>query len=198
MLTLLGEEYGTILADPPWWEKGGGQCVRGAQEHYDVEKVQDILRIMLASPEWRPARDCVYLQWTTSNHLEDGLWLMRELGFRYVTNVVWVKVRIPRPWWRFPHLRLARTCRKLLQIGLGQRLRHAHELLLLGTRGRVPVPVPAMRLPSVIFAERSRRHSEKPMAQYRYAMAAGPGPYLEMFARERRHELFDVWGNEVE
>jgi hypothetical protein len=82
-----------------------------------------------------------------------------------------------------------------LQIGLGQYMRHAHEWLLLGTRGRAMIPEPANRMPSVIFAERTK-HSKKPQEAYGLIERASPGPRLEMFAREPR-DGWDVWGNEV-
>ena len=83
----------------------------------------------------------------------------------------------------------------LLQIGLGQYMRHAHELLLLGARGEAMVPEPPDRLPSVIFAPRTK-HSAKPKQAYRLIEACSPGPRIEFFAREPR-KGWRVWGNEV-
>jgi len=157
--------YRCILMDPPWDERGGGKCCRGAQRHYQVAGVEDIRRSILASPEWRPCADAHLWMWATSNHLPDALWLIDALGFRYVTSAAWVKMRAGK-----------------LQIGLGQYMRHAHELLLLATRGSLPVPPPERRMPSVILAERTA-HSRKPATQYALIEAVSPGPRLEMFAR---------------
>lgn len=81
-----------------------------------------------------------------------------------------------------------------LQIGLGQYLRGAHELCLLGVRGDAMVPAPADRLPSVVFAPRGL-HSAKPPVAYAVIERVSPGPRAEMFARTPRPG-WAVWGNE--
>ena len=35
--------YRTILADPPWNERGAGKVKRGADRHYDVMKTEEII-----------------------------------------------------------------------------------------------------------------------------------------------------------
>lgn len=170
--------FSTILADPPWPEHGGGKIKRGADRHYPLLKVNDIARVMFSSPAWNIADDAHLYMWATSNYLPAALGIMSDLGFRYVTNCVWVKMKDGG-----------------VQIGLGQYFRHAHELLLFGTRGKAMVPEPVCRHPSVILSERNK-HSRKPECVYDRITSASPGPYLEMFAREKR-EGWTVWGNEV-
>jgi N6-adenosine-specific RNA methylase IME4 len=134
--------------------------------------------------------------WSTSNFLPDALWLMQALRFEYKTSAAWVKIRNE---FSFKEPELYDTVNELagdhLQIGLGQYMRHAHEWLLLGTRGDAMVPEPADRMPSVIFAPRTR-HSEKPQEAYTLIERASPGPRLEIFAREPR-DGWTVWGNEI-
>ena len=172
------KEFSTILADPPWPEQGGGKIKRGADRHYGLLKIRDIARVMFSAPVWNPADDAHLYLWTTSNHLPAALGVMSELGFRYVTNCVWVKMRDGG-----------------VQVGLGQYFRHAHELLLFGTRGKAMVPKPANRLPSVILAERNK-HSKKPEVVYKRIERTSLGPYLEMFAREQ-HPGWVSWGDEA-
>lgn len=71
-----------------------------------------------------------------------------------------------------------------------------HELLLIGTRGRVPAPAPGDQIESITPAPRGA-HSEKPEVFARYIEQLFPTvPKLEMFARSRR-DRWDVWGAEA-
>lgn len=180
-----------IQADPPWPEKGGGG--RGAQEHYPVINRAEILRAMVGAPCWRPAGDAHLWCWTTMSSLPDGLWLVDALGFRYVTHAVWVKTAPTIDMFGDPNP----------QIGIGQYLRGAHELLLLGVRGDgFAVRTEARNIPSVIFApaprddDGQRIHSRKPEKAYQLIEARSHGPRLEMFARVARPG-WARWGNEA-
>jgi len=174
------KRYATLLADPPWLERGGGQVKRGADRHYPLMATRDICAL--------PVRDLalddahLYL-WVTNNFLPDGLEVMRAWGFRYVTNLAWGKVRDGKP-----------------QQGLGQYFRGAHELLLFGVRGRVPYRTTAdgkrAQHPSLVLEPRGE-HSRKPEVFHRIIEKVSPGPYLELFAR-RPMPGWAVWGNEVE
>ena len=190
--TLFGDLYRCQAMDPPWLEQGGGQCVRGAQRHYPLMSTPDILRTILASPSWRPAPDAHLWVWVTDNFLEDGLWLVRELGFRYVRCFPWVKVK-DEP--QLDDAELLSEDEGQLQVGLGQYARGAHELLLFAVRGSLPVPPPAARPRSVILARRGR-HSAKPEKAFRVMERVSPGPRVEFFARAARPG-WDAMGNEV-
>ncbi len=170
-----------ICADPPWMERGGGKSVRGAQVHYPLMKTSKIHGVMHdAIAKCGGAAKSAHLwMWVTDNFLRDGLGIMEALGFRYIRTLVWFKTKgdyAP-------------------QIGLGQYLRGAHELCLLGVRGRAQIPDTKVRRPSVVCAPR-RKHSAKPDEAYEVIEATSPGPRLELFARTPR-EGWDVWGNEV-
>lgn len=117
--------------------------------------------------------------WVTNNFLEDGLKVMRELGFRYITNIVWKKDR----------------------IGLGQYFRGQHELCLFGVKGRLPYKhqVSATRsscTESTVIEAPRRKHSQKPDEMYGKIENTSYPPYVEIFAREER-EGWDSWGDEV-
>lgn len=171
--------YRCILMDPPWLERGGGKIKRGADRHYALMGKTDILCVILQSGAWHPDPEgCVLFLWVTNNYLPDGLWLMEALGFRYVTNVCWLKKGNP---------------------GLGQWFRGRHELLLMGTSGKKPASYArtARRdLPGGLYTERPGRHSKKPAHFYSLVEARVHGPRLEMFARNNRPG-WDSWGNEV-
>jgi len=163
--------YKTICIDPPWNETGGGRIKRGADRHYSLLKDHEILQEIIKSGVFDPDENCHLYLWVTNNFLESGLLLMKALGFRYVTNLVWVKDR----------------------IGLGQYFRGQHELLLFGVKGRLPAKV--KNVPTVILAARSE-HSRKPEVAYAMMEAVSHPPRLEMFARRRRLGWY-VWGDEV-
>jgi N6-adenosine-specific RNA methylase IME4 len=165
-------EYRCILADPPWLERGGGKIKRGADRHYPLMHTPEIAKMMFRSGVWAPAADCHLWLWVTNNFLRHGLGLMETLGFRYVTNAVWVK-----------------DC-----MGLGQYLRGQHELLLFGVRGRLPSQ---SRSQSTLIRAPRREHSRKPDEAYEVIEAVSPGPRLEMFARTKRPG-WDAWGMETE
>ena len=82
-------QYRTVLADPPWCERGGGKIKRGADRHYSVLKTPQIVALMQAQLDARTiAPDAHMYLWVTNNFLADGLLVMRELGFTYKTNIV--------------------------------------------------------------------------------------------------------------
>ena len=169
--------FGTIFADAPWLERGGGKIKRGADKHYRLLKTKDIPGVIRDSGVWTPAETCHLYLWVTNNFLEDGLWVGKELGFRYITCRTWAKDR----------------------MGLGRYYAGQTEQLLFFSRGPASVPHPKLRGTTLIGGEllpRGKEHSAKPAEAYTEAELVSPGPRLEMFAREPR-EGWTVWGDEV-
>ena len=170
--------YEVIYADPPWMETGGGKSKRGADKHYPLMKTSDI--IALGSDVQRVAEDdSLLFLWVTNSFLPDGLSVMAAWGYRYVTNLAWVKPR----------------------FGLGFYLRGQHELLLFGVRGkpersRQEASRAGRYIPPSVLSAGTTEHSAKPQALYGMIELMSEGPYLEMFARKRRPG-WDAWGNEV-
>ena len=86
--------YRCLSLDPPWLERGGGKSCRGAQRHYPLMATAAIVELVRGSePIARLAPSAHCWCWVTDNFLEDGLELMRALGFRYKRTLVWVKVK---------------------------------------------------------------------------------------------------------
>jgi N6-adenosine-specific RNA methylase IME4 len=83
------------------------------------------------------AQDAALLLWCTSSNLKRALDMMERWGFEFKTSAVWVKDK----------------------AGLGLVFRVMHELLLYGTRGKMPGP--QYQPPSVFLYPRGR-HSAKP------------------------------------
>lgn len=196
--------FRTVLIDPPWNETGGGKIKRGADRHYPLMKTRDMPDMIRGSRVFLPADDAHLWLWSTNTKLPDALWVGAELGFTYKTNAVWVKTADPADVAydeERVHGMLARVCDLDdlgLQIGLGQYLRGAHELLLFFTRGK-GMAVDAWNghrdVRSVIRARRTK-HSKKPSAAHDLIERVSKGPRLEMFARSSR-EGWIAWGDEI-
>lgn len=193
----------TMLLDPPWNERGGGKSKRGADRHYPVMKTPAILKLIVRSEFWTPdPRRCSVWMWATANYLGEAIWLMGKLGATYVTNVVWVKSERKTVDILIPTGQPAVYKNEMTDVvipqapGLGQRVRMCHEHLLFGRIGHVLVPKPSDRLPSVIYAPRTK-HSVKPDEAFDLIERHdGQGNRLEWFARRHRPG-WNAWGNEV-
>ena len=164
-------KYKTIYADPPWNEQGGGKIKRGADKHYSLMKTKDIINMKTWIDNISEDNCHLYL-WVTNSFLKDGLKVMEEWGFRYITTITWAKDR----------------------FGIGYYFRGQHEICLFGVKGNLK---PKHRdIPSMVFAKRTK-HSKKPHeVRKRIDLLFGDLPRIELFAREKT-EGWDVWGNEV-
>lgn len=171
------KKYRTILIDPPWPERGGGKCKRGADRHYSLLSVRDIPRVILSAPLFNPDDNAHCYLWATNNYLPDALWVMSMIGFEYKTKITWGKDR----------------------VGLGQYFRGQTEDLLFGVRGKGrarDVCTQRRDLTTLQLSCKSSRHSEKPEVFYQLIEGRSKGPYLEMFARAGRAG-WEFWGDEM-
>lgn len=185
------DHWTTCLMDPPWPEHGGGKSKRGADRHYPLVKVRDMLSTISMSGVWHPADSAHLYMWVTDNYLADGLRLMGDLGFRFVRTWVWVKLKADEDT-GLSDEELADA----MTSGLGQYARGQHELLLFGVRGDgLAVRTTARDIGSVLPAIRTR-HSAKPRMVHDLVEARSHGPWIEMFARSERPG-WRSWGNEI-
>jgi N6-adenosine-specific RNA methylase IME4 len=169
-----GRRFPVIYADPAWYFEVYDP-VRGSERdagsHYPCMRTEDICALPVAQ---LATDDAVLFLWTTASRLPEALRVIEAWGFRYVSNVCWVKDH----------------------IGLGYYVRNQHEILLIAMRGNMPTPLPAQRPPSVITAPR-REHSRKPDEAYALIETMYPDlPKFELFARTTRAG-WTAWGNEA-
>lgn len=203
------DPYDVVVLDPPWLEQGGGKSKRGADKHYPLVQTACMPELIIKSPKWKPSRDAHMYMWVTNNFLEDGLWLMDVLGFRYITNVAWVKLQDSEDAAMAAlgaleaGVSAAEAMEVLLISGIGQYFRGEHELLLFGVRkggsGTV-LRTEEKGLGTVLPAARGE-HSAKPESSFslierRSGALDRPTKFVEFFAREAR-EGWDSFGNEV-
>ena len=178
-------KYGAILADPPWYfknysAKGTG---RAAISHYDVLSLDELKKFPVKD---YAGKNCALFLWVTDPMLPEGIDLMRAWGFTYKTVAFnWVKLN--------KNGRKKTVEDNPFFTGLGYWTRANPELCLLGTRGKPPRQAKDVR--RLLVTER-QKHSSKPIEVYDRIERLVGGPYLELFAREKRVG-WDALGNQI-
>jgi N6-adenosine-specific RNA methylase IME4 len=172
--------FGAILADPPWqFQNRTGKM---APEHKRLSRYSTLtLNEIKAIPVAAVAAPASHLYlWVPNALLAEGLAVMQAWGFTYKSNLVWHKIRKDGgPAGR----------------GVGFYFRNVTELVLFGVRGNLRTLPPGRRQVNFL-ATQKREHSRKPDELYGIVESCSPGPYLELFARQRR-EGWEHWGDEV-
>ena len=170
--------YGVIVADPAWrfepWSREAGMD-RAGDNHYPCATLAEIAALPVASIA---ADDCALYLWATAPMLPQGIEVMKAWGLShaYKTHVVWEKPN----------------------IGLGYLVREKHELLLIGTRGKVPAPAPGQQWELVIHAPVAA-HSAKPEVVLEMIERQFPSlPKIELNRRGPARPGWAAWGNEAE
>ena len=180
--TAKGQKFATILADPPWqFQNRTGKV---APEHkrlnrYGTMQLNEICALPVEDIAADPAH--LYL-WVPNALLPEGLQVMQAWGFRYVSNIIWEKVRKDGG----PDGR-----------GVGFYFRNVTEVLLFGVRGKNARTLQPGRSQVNIIRSRKREHSRKPDEQYDIIEGCSWGPRIELFSRGKR-EGWTVWGNQAD
>jgi N6-adenosine-specific RNA methylase IME4 len=167
-------KYAVILADPEWrfevYSRETGLS-RAADHHYQTSVLDDI---KLRNVPGIAAKNCVLFLWATAPMLPQALEVMEVWGFKYKSHFVWAKDKLGTGYWN----------------------RNMHELLLVGTRGKIPAPAPGKQWSSTIMSPRLR-HSVKPDLFYIMIEEYFPTlPKIELNARRARAG-WDRWGDEA-
>jgi len=167
--------FGVIYADPEWqdevWSEDTGMD-RHAANHYPTSAADVIASRDVGSIA---APDCVLWLWTTNQHLQIALDVMKAWGFEYKSNYVWGKDK----------------------VGMGRWNRSKHEILLVGTRGKIPCPAPGTQWESLQSAPVGE-HSAKPelfaeMIEQYYPTI----PKIELNRRGPARPGWEAWGAEA-
>lgn len=186
MRNLPQQQFGAILADPPWkfltWSQRGKS--RSADSHYPTMTIYEIEQLDVQSVA-KP--DCVLFLWATWPILPQALTLTSMWGFTYKTCAfAWMKADVS-------------TVNMFdapvdVDMKLGYWTRSNSEVCLLATRGK-PKRLDAGVRQGII--ESARQHSRKPACVHGRIERLVAGPYLELFARHQRPGWV-TWGNETE
>ena len=191
--------FGAILCDPPWhfstWSaKGRDRCPdaplsrnesrqNSPVRHYNTMSLDEVKKMRVQDIA---ARDCVLLLWAVDPMLPEAIEVGREWGFTYKTiGFYWVKTRRETSTRGEP---------SDFPMGTGYWTRANPEQCLLFTRGS-PKRI-STGVQKLIVSPR-REHSQKPNEIYSRIEQLVAGPYVELFARQRRPGWY-AWGNEVE
>jgi N6-adenosine-specific RNA methylase IME4 len=174
-------KFGTILADPPW--KFQNRTGKMAPEHkrlyrYETMSNEDIMSM----PVKEVALDQSHLYlWVPNALVETGLEVMQAWGFEYKTLLIWYKIR-----------KDGRPDRR----GVGFYFRNVTEIILFGVRGKLRTGKQGRSQENIILSQK-RGHSRKPDEIFPIIEGCSPGPFLELFARQKRAG-WEVWGNETD
>lgn len=179
--------FGAIYADPPWrFDTWGSQensktCV---DRHYATMDHHAIAALPVGD---LAAADCTLLMWATWPNLLRAIEVINAWGFEYKTcGFLWAKA----------HANQLELFRDDIdgQIGTGYWTRANSEPCLLATRGKPRRLAADVRQ---VILEPRREHSRKPDCVYERIERLVAGPYVELFARNRRRGWF-AWGNELD
>ena len=169
--------FNVIYADPPWEYDNVG--VHGnADSHYPTMALDKICSF-LEDIDIQIDDNAVLFMWVTNPFLQDAFKVVFAWGFKYKTNIVWIKTDLVKP-------------------GSGFYVRGRHELLFICTRGAF-TPLDKNISPPIgsVIEAAVQEHSSKPDDAYDIIERLYPGcSYVELFARGER-EGWDVYGNEL-
>lgn len=187
----MSDRYRTICADPPWpyhasRPVGSTKDERpnsynrassspSAAARYGFMSLDAIKSLVI------PAEDDAHLYlWATNAFVEEAHQVARAWGFAPKTILTWVKMQ--------------HTETVAVSMRMGYYFRGASEHVVFAVRGSLRLN--ERTLPTAFLWPRVSKHSQKPEQFYDLVERASPGPYLEMFARQRRFG-WSSWGNQV-
>jgi len=171
-----------VVADPPWDLKmGSTRTLNGESESWNDEKWTDIKDLEYPTMSIEqicalkiPAADDAHCYiWTINHYIEQTYAVARAWGFEPSTMLYWLK--------------------QPMGLGLGGAFVPCVEPILFCRRGKLPVK---RRHDRNWWGWPRGKHSAKPEEFQTVVESVSPGPYLEMFARRKRHG-WASWGNEV-
>ena len=169
-------EYGLILADPPWKQaKGGKKKVRpvssGTELDYPVCSLEEIKEHLTQATSLASGGDSILFLWTIDKYLFQAQQIAEELGYKLHARMIWNKVTgIPAAF----------------------TVRYGHEYLLYMYKGKlIPVATEERGKIHTVFTEKVEKHSKKPEISYEIIQRLYPNlKKLELYARQERSNFF--------
>jgi N6-adenosine-specific RNA methylase IME4 len=205
-------KFRVVVADPCWSFSDKltmSDVKRGAESQYKVMSNKDIAELDVESIVHD---DAVLALWVPSSMLTEGIAVMRAWGFEPKQTHIWVKTKkevlsglVKKAVSIIEILRTSRgdqNSRKILSFlndlakhdpkddlafGMGRLFRQTHEIVLIGTRGKIYKYLKDKSQRSVHFHPVTK-HSEKPEALQDMLdkMFGNKAKKLELFARRDR------------
>jgi N6-adenosine-specific RNA methylase IME4 len=115
------------------------------------------------------APDALLFLWRVSALVPEAYSVVKAWGFVAKAELVWEKT----------------TSGGLRHFGMGRYVRQEHETCIIAARGQGSKLIKDHKVRS-IFAAPTGRHSEKPAEFFSIVERLVSGPFVELFARERR------------
>lgn len=168
--------------DCPWIYNQAEPSTVSAQTRYPGMTVDELIKLG-QTIQAHTMKSAVAFFWVTAPMLyyasepekgPDPYRVIRACGFTPKTGGVWDKV----------------------EHNFGHYLSIRHEHLIIATRGSCTPDRPTPMLDSVFTERKSDEHSEKPACVPKMIERLYDGPYVEMFARERR-KGWTTYGNQI-
>ena len=204
-------KFNIVVADPPWGAFSDkltmSNIKRGAKSNYDVMSTDDIANLDVQSI---CAKDALLALWVPSSLLSDGLKVMERWGFALKQTWIWVKTK-KEPLKKFVHPKhkdfhlidseydISKfDLKDTLAFGMGRLGRNCHELVLIGTKGKIYKHLKNKSQRTVFFGP-SEKHSKKPDGLQDMLDIMFPSNKLikiEFFSRRQRSGWWCI-GNEA-
>jgi len=161
------------VIDPPWPVDFVKRKCRPNQKSmpYELMSYEEILNFPIDDFS---DKDSYLFLWTTQKFLPKAFQILEKWNFKYHCLLTWDKND------------------GMVMFGF----RRQTEFILFAHRGKLSFFKKGKPIPT-IFYEKLKRNSQKPDSFYRMLVRAYPEPRVDIFAR-RKHEGFDVWGNDRE
>lgn len=194
------KKFDIVVADPPYSFKDKLQqsmVKRGAQANYTTMTISDIQRLPVQDI-CNPA-GAVLCLWVPGSLLQEGLDTMKAWGFKHKQIWIWVKIK------NDPFAKLKKQKKidwdkidwnDFLSFGMGRLGRNVHEVVLIGTRGKINSEI-KNKSQRTVFFYKNTKHSQKPeLLQDKLELMFPNKNYLEIFGRRSRPN-WTVIGNEA-
>lgn len=176
--------FRTIVADPPWDLKMGRARTENDESEsrggtwagyngindlqYPTMSVEEIAALKVPA-----AKDAHLYIWTINSFIESTYDIARAWGFEPSALLTWIK--------------------QPMGLGLGGTFCSNTEFILFCRRGTLKAK---RKVDTRWWGWPRGKHSEKPEAFQNIVESVSRGPYLEIFARRKRHG-WASWGNEI-
>ena len=186
----------TIVIDPPYQTCTGGSKSLSPSKHYTTQSLVDIKKTCTQWLEEYDIADESHLYiWGLnsfasgrSKGIIDTLDLIKYLGFRAITQIIWVKDNSnPTPFGQ----RQTEVCIFAAQWRKGYHKRVMYK----GSQDGESVAKPTLSKSIDFIISPRREHSRKPDSFYSLVESRSCGPYLELYGRQERTGWF-VRGNQ--
>jgi len=161
----MSKKFSVIVVDPPYCFSDKLQhsdVKRGALANYNTMTISDI-QALPVKKACHPD-GAVLCLWVPSSLLQEGLDTMKAWGFKHKQTWIWVKIK------NDPFVKLKKQKKidwdsidwnDFLSFGMGNLGRNVHEIVLVGTCGKIISKI-KNRSQRTVFFYKNTKHSKKP------------------------------------